>query len=553
MKTKQFNIYTKFVAAPIADDEKGYVEIEGWASKAFENGKPVIDRDFEHVLTSSLDLTNCKILLAQHDFDRPVGKIELSHRPEGIWLKGKVYKEMDEKVYFGVKNGILDSFSIGFSARNYEYIKVDGEDILQLKDGAVHEVSIVTIPSNVTATIESVKSIIKNGECIGIQCSVEALKKANPTQDCSCITKDMDTTTSEKVTEITTEEANNTALAYVKEYWNLCPEKASPLPDANPEDWQKMAAIWNITEEEARRRLCANCEYYDNTPEAMKEMEAIPINEYDKDGGGRGYCHKFDFICHNLRTCQAWEEKEFINTDEEGYMEKKKDIVSIIKGLTFEETENDNWNQMRKLRYYMEILEETISDNFYETIWSEGTTPEEAKTNIINALQAFTGRLNEFDLLKPTPAEGEVVTKQKRDEEMHIKSNEGADVVTTEATEDKILEGEELEVNPEQEVVNVPEQTSDNKDLTEPSEVAETAVEEIITEEVPTEEVPEKLNVEYLSTVDLNGLSAEEVEDLYNQASELVDSLMGDDKVRLLASASDILDKIEAIVAEDIQ
>jgi hypothetical protein len=30
-----------------------------------------------------------------------------------------------------------------------------------------------------------------------------------------------------------------------------------------------------------------------------------------RDGGGRGYCHKFDFICHNLRTCQAWEKKQY--------------------------------------------------------------------------------------------------------------------------------------------------------------------------------------------------------------------------------------------------
>lgn len=436
MKTKQFNIYTKFVAAPIADDEKGYVEIEGWASKAFENGKPIIDRDLEHVLTSSLDLTNCKILLAQHNWDRPVGKIELSHRPEGIWLKGTVYKEMDEKVYFGVKNGILDSFSIGFSAKNYEYIKVDGEDILQLKDGAVHEVSIVTIPSNVTATIESVKSLIKDGECIGLQCSVEALKKANPTQDCSC------------------------------------------------------------------------------------------------------------------------------NTKEEGNVEKKKDIKQVIKALTFEETENSNWNQLQKLDYYFEILEDTIEDNFYETMWYEGITPEEAKANILGAIQAFVAKLDEFKLLdsgasgEPVPtedSEDEVITKQKRDEAMHIKSNEGADVVTADATGDKILEGEELEVNPEQEVVNVPEQTSDNNDSTEPSEVAEKVVEEIVTEEVPTEEVPEKLNVEYLSTVDLNGLSAEEVEELYNEASQLVDNLMSDDKVILLASASDILDRIEALVAEDIQ
>ena len=24
----------------------------------------------------------------------------------------------------------------------------------------------------------------------------------------------------------------------------------------------------------------------------------------------RGYCDKFDFICHDLRLCQAWEERE---------------------------------------------------------------------------------------------------------------------------------------------------------------------------------------------------------------------------------------------------
>ena len=36
-------------------------------------------------------------------------------------------------------------------------------------------------------------------------------------------------------------------------------------------------------------------------------MEVVPQDEFDKDGGGRGYCHKFEFICHNLRVCKAWE------------------------------------------------------------------------------------------------------------------------------------------------------------------------------------------------------------------------------------------------------
>lgn len=440
---------------------EGVIQIEGYASKSYDNGRPVVDYDGELVDISGFDLTTCDSLLFNHNGNEiKVGKCRLEHRPDGAYLYGEVHEKLNDKVYYAVKHGIMTDFSIGFSATDYEYKTIEGEDILTFTKGFVWETSIVNVRgANPKAKIETtkafrqdkkaldlakwlgdstnevtldkyteVKSIIENGKCVGFSCEIEQLKKANPTQDCSC------------------------------------------------------------------------------------------------------------------------------NTKEEGSVEKKKDIKEIIKALTFEETEGNNWNQMRKLRYYMEILEETISDNFYETMWSEGMTSEEAKGNVISAIQAFTSKLEEFELINPTPDENEVITKQKRDEEMHIKSNEGADVVTTEATEDKILEGEELGVNPEQEVVIVPEQISDNEDSTEPSEVAEPAVEESVTEEVKTEEAePEKLNVEYLSTVDLNGLSAEEIEDLYNQASELVDSLMGDDKVRLLASASDILDKIEAIVAEDIQ
>jgi hypothetical protein len=46
-------------------------------------------------------------------------------------------------------------------------------------------------------------------------------------------------------------------------------------------------------------------------------MESVPLDQYDRDGGGRGYCVKFDFICHNLRVCQAWEEKSFETPDDE--------------------------------------------------------------------------------------------------------------------------------------------------------------------------------------------------------------------------------------------
>jgi hypothetical protein len=81
---------------------------------------------------------------------------------------------------------------------------------------------------------------------------------------------------------------------------------------SNKPYWSKMAKVWDIPERDARHQMCANCEYFDNTPETMKLMDAIPLTSFDMDGGGRGYCTKFDFICHNLRTCQAWERKDFI-------------------------------------------------------------------------------------------------------------------------------------------------------------------------------------------------------------------------------------------------
>ena len=105
-----------------------------------------------------------------------------------------------------------------------------------------------------------------------------------------------------------TEKTNKVNRDNVIANWSLGPEETT---SDNKDYWRKMAKIWSVSPAEARRQLCANCEYFNNTPEAMEMMESVPEDEYDADGGGRGYCTKFEFICHNLRTCQAWEEKEF--------------------------------------------------------------------------------------------------------------------------------------------------------------------------------------------------------------------------------------------------
>ena len=98
--------------------------------------------------------------------------------------------------------------------------------------------------------------------------------------------------------------------------FSLVPENPSA---PNTDVWKKMAVMWDVTPDEAKRRRCGNCEYYENTPSMLEAMEAIPLNKYDLYDGQaqRGYCHKLDFICHNSRVCSVWEKKEFETEDGE--------------------------------------------------------------------------------------------------------------------------------------------------------------------------------------------------------------------------------------------
>lgn len=97
----------------------------------------------------------------------------------------------------------------------------------------------------------------------------------------------------------------------VIENWMLGPEDPSNEPGANRVYWAKLGKAMQVDEKEARRRRCSNCEYYDNTPRTQVKMDRIPRNEWDDDAGFRGFCNKFRFVCHDMRSCQAWEEKSY--------------------------------------------------------------------------------------------------------------------------------------------------------------------------------------------------------------------------------------------------
>lgn len=105
------------------------------------------------------------------------------------------------------------------------------------------------------------------------------------------------------------ENRRNTLM--VMQNWRLGPAKPSNVRTANRPYWAELGRVMQVSEQEARRRRCSNCEYYDNSTEMQEKMEAVPLTPWDTDAGFRGYCTKFAFICHDLRSCQAWEQREF--------------------------------------------------------------------------------------------------------------------------------------------------------------------------------------------------------------------------------------------------
>ena len=175
ISTKQFNI----------SEEQEVVTIEGYASKMYQDGNPVTDLDQEMVSTANFRL-EAKRLLLFHKLNEPVGDITLEHRPDGIYLKGKVYKDtMKDQDWSRLKRGLFD-FSIGFITEEAEYRNIDGKEILVFTKGVIYEVSLVAIPSNKFATLDVIKSIQSKSGLV-MECSIDNIKSMNPDMDCSCL------------------------------------------------------------------------------------------------------------------------------------------------------------------------------------------------------------------------------------------------------------------------------------------------------------------------------------------------------------------------------
>lgn len=309
------------IPVEIREDDTGEIRVSGYAA-VFDQETNIGGMFLESIkrgaFTSAIGRDDV-VFLINHE-GLPLartrsGTLTLREDDHGLYMEASLDPSDPDvrSIVPKMKRGDLDKMSFAFRPVRQEWDDKSKTPKRMITEAALYDVSIVTTPAydgteiglrsleqfrQEQAKIEEVKSqaarrMRMKAKAHGIEARNEYLLPV-PQEP-----------------QIVSGSVNAINMQNAIENWNLGPAEASADPEANKEYWSKMAEIWSVNEAEARRRLCANCEYFNNTPEMMRAMEDIPQNDFDADGGGRGWCEKLEFICHNLRVCQAWERKDF--------------------------------------------------------------------------------------------------------------------------------------------------------------------------------------------------------------------------------------------------
>lgn len=138
---------------------------EGYAA-FFNNIDRVDDKIVSGAFRKTLLERGNKIrLLWQHNPAEPIGKpIELREDDNGLFIKAIISDTQRGRDALALlKDGAVDSLSIGYDPIQYDYQKIDIEGgpktVRILKELRLHEVSIVSFPANEMAQVTAVKEI----------------------------------------------------------------------------------------------------------------------------------------------------------------------------------------------------------------------------------------------------------------------------------------------------------------------------------------------------------------------------------------------------------
>lgn len=107
-------------------------------------------------------------MLWQHDRKQPIGCFTLMKEDDkGLYVEGKLLIDdipQAKTAHALLKNKVLGGMSIGYSVQNWEYDKVN--NVLNLLELKLYEVSLVTFPANEQATVDNVKNGLPDRDVI---------------------------------------------------------------------------------------------------------------------------------------------------------------------------------------------------------------------------------------------------------------------------------------------------------------------------------------------------------------------------------------------------
>ena len=96
------------------------------------------------------------IILAFHDYSRPVGQtVDYSITDKGLEIVAEISSAAGE-VYNLIKDGVLKTFSVGFSIKDADYDR--DADTFYIKDLELYEISVVSVPANQDSIFSLAKS-----------------------------------------------------------------------------------------------------------------------------------------------------------------------------------------------------------------------------------------------------------------------------------------------------------------------------------------------------------------------------------------------------------
>jgi HK97 family phage prohead protease len=97
-------------------------------------------------------------ILYQHNTKQPIGLGQLADTESGLMMRGELVLDVPEakSAYALMKKGVLTGLSIGYNVEREKFDKAQNANLLeQVK---LMEVSVVTFPANILATVSTVKS-----------------------------------------------------------------------------------------------------------------------------------------------------------------------------------------------------------------------------------------------------------------------------------------------------------------------------------------------------------------------------------------------------------